>query len=210
MLIAGAALTASAQNPVKYGVKAGLTFPTFTIPELEGGGFESDLQFYAGVTADIPLGGMFSAQMGLSFIGKGAKIGVSTEEGGSTFRGTLKQKFMYLEIPINAVLNIPVGDGKIFLGAGPYFGMAVGGKNKAEGTLTKGDEVDTEFSESEDIDFENQYKRADYGINTLAGYQLSNGLNIHAGYGFGLANIIRASGGELNNRVLSVGLGFSF
>jgi hypothetical protein len=209
MVIAGAALTASAQDPVKYTIKAGATFPTYSTPDVEENGVLSNRLFYAGITADVPVGGVVSIQAGLTFVGKGAKFGASGTEEGKTFRGTMKQNLMYLEIPINAVLNIPVGAHKIFLGAGPYFGMAVIGKNKLTGTLTSGG-LEENFSESEDVDFDNENKRPDYGINTLGGFQLSNGFNIHAGYGFGLANIIRSNEGELNHRVFSAGVGYSF
>ena len=75
MVMAGAALTASAQDPVKYSVKAGATFPTYSTPGIEENGVLSNRLFYAGVTADVPVGGVFSVQTGLMFVGKGAKFG---------------------------------------------------------------------------------------------------------------------------------------
>jgi opacity protein-like surface antigen len=210
MVIAGAALTASAQSPVKFGIKAGVTLPTWSISEDDEGALKSDLSFYIGGLADIPVSDMFSVQAGLTLSGKGAKIdGKMEDEDGNNISLAIKQSLMYLEVPVNAVVNIPAGDGKIFFGAGPYFGYAISGKSKVKGSLTVDGQTASD-SQSEDLDFDSDYKRVDYGVNALAGYQLGNGLNIHAGYGLGLANIIRSDEGEIKNRVFSVGLGFSF
>ena len=57
-------------------------------------------------------------------------------------------------------------------------------------------------------------KAIDFGINLLAGYQLSTGLNFSAGYGIGFTNLYPTSTTttniEQNNRVLSFSVGFAF
>ena len=57
-------------------------------------------------------------------------------------------------------------------------------------------------------------KSVDFGVNFLAGYQLSSGLNFGAGYGLGLTNLTPTSTSstnvEQNNRVLSFTLGYAF
>lgn len=110
----------------------------------------------------------------------------------------------YLELPVNLVANFDTGSGKFFAGAGPYAAYALSGNGKAGGV-------------KEDMPFgsnDGEFKRFDFGLNFLAGYQLTNGLNIHAGYGLGLGNILndKSSGVDLSakNKVFSVSLGFNF
>jgi len=200
LTISAAALTASAQtSPVKFGVKAGVTFPTLSISEDEDGAVKSNTGFYVGGTVDFGISEMFSLQPGLTLSNKGAKMDI--------LGVTAKTNLMYIELPVNALVNIPVGDGKVFVGGGPYYGMAISGKNKVSGSF-EGESV----SESEDIEFgdDGEFKRGDFGVNFLGGYQLNNGFNIHAGYGLGLSNISNDSDAKTKNRVFSVGVGFSF
>lgn len=212
-------------SQVKFGIKTGVTFPTISA---NGGAsaydgpeppdYKMNTSFYLGGTVDIPVSAVFSIQPGLTLIGKGGRAQVynSNFEPGSNlyiFEGSYKLNIMYLEIPVNAVFSFNVGDGNIFFGAGPYYGFGIGGKIKIDGVETRADIKANEKSER-DVKFGNdeEFKRGDFGLNLLAGYQLKNGFNIHAGYGLGLKTItsenIRFY--QEKNRVLSVGVGFSF
>ncbi|QIL40921.1 PorT family protein [Pedobacter sp. HDW13] len=210
---------AQTNNSTKIGVKAGVTFPTFGTSgtENEDDNWKINTSFYVGGTVDFQISERFSIQPGLSLIGKGGK-GDYYEHNGEpnnliAFRGTAKLSMLYLELPVNAIVNFETGNGKIFIGAGPYYATAISGKTKTTGILTAGTSSLT-TSTNEDIKFgkDGTMKRGEFGVNFLAGYQLSNGFNIHAGYGLGLSNLdysdTRVS--KVTNRVLSVGLGFSF
>ncbi|WP_316803841.1 porin family protein [Pedobacter nototheniae] len=210
LMVAGLGLAASAQtSPVKFGVKAGVTFPSLTTSGSDAGGEtafnKSTTSFYVGGTVDIPVSEMFSVQPGLSLIGKGGK---ESNLAGTTL--SAKINTMYIEIPVNAVVSFKTGDaGKVFIGAGPYYAMAISGKLKV------GDQsADIKFGKSEDNLGEDDLglRRGDFGVNFLGGFQLNNGLNIHAGYGLGLSNILPEGNGnvKLKNSVISVGVGFSF
>lgn len=215
----------SQTSQVKFGIKAGVTFPTISA---KGGAsaydgpeppdFKTNTSFYLGGTVDIPVSAVFSIQPGLTLIGKGGKAQVydSNFEPGSNlyiFEGSYKLNTMYLEIPVNAVFSFNVGDGNIFFGAGPYYGFGIGGKIKLDGVETRGDIKANEKSER-DVKFGNDelFKRGDFGLNFLAGYQLRNGFNLHAGYGLGLKTITGRSVEyyQEKNRVLSAGIGFTF
>jgi hypothetical protein len=221
LAVAGLGLAASAQtnNDIKIGVKAGVTFPTFGVSGTDNAGYQQKMStsFYIGGTVDIPVSDIFSVQPGLSLIGKGGKTDYSyyNAEPGNTFTATANSKIstMYIELPVNAVFNFDIGNGKFFVGAGPYYAMAISGKNKSTATLSGGG-INVNESDEEDIKFgeDGTMKRGDFGVNFLAGYQLSNGFNIHAGYGLGLSNIDYAdtNKSKVTNRVLSVGVGFSF
>ncbi|MFC5283893.1 outer membrane beta-barrel protein [Pedobacter alpinus] len=152
--------------------------------------------------ADIPMSAMFSIQPGISLQGKGAKY---FDNGTTQFEDNV----LAIEIPVNLLANIPVGPGKFYLGGGPYAGFNVAGQRK----VTSGNNT----SES-DLTFGNDagdnIKSTDFGVNFLAGYQLSSGLNFGAGYGLGLTNLRPNSNSgtnvEQNNRVLSFTVGFAF
>src|SRR5690606_7522070 len=118
------------------------------------------------------------------------------------------------EIPVNVIANFETSGGSLFVGAGPYYALGVAGKIRAEFSETD-DGITNTAKIEEDIKFGNNsgatLKSGDFGINFLIGYELTNGLNIHTGYGLGLSNI-NTTDTELTvkNRVFSVGLGFSF
>ncbi|RBQ08756.1 porin family protein [Pedobacter miscanthi] len=220
LTVAGLGFAASAQtNNIKIGVKAGVTFPTFGVSGTENKGYEQKIStsFYVGGTVDIAVSDIFSVQPGLSLIGKGGKTDFSyfNAEIGNSYTVTANSKIstMYIELPVNAVFNFDLGSGKIFIGAGPYYAVAISGKNKSTASLSGGGSTMTE-SVNEDIKFgkDGTMKRGDFGVNFLAGYQLSNGFNIHAGYGLGLSNLDYAdkNASKVTNRVLSVGVGFAF
>jgi len=223
LTVAGLGVVANAQtnDAIKIGVKAGVTFPAFGISgtETEGETFKTNTSFYIGGTVDFPISDMFSVQPGLSLIGKGGKqeYSESANIGTSSYSvtATSKRSLMYLELPVNLVAKFAVGDGKLFVGAGPYYAMAISGKDKESSVETlagvvsnESSERDVKFGKNNDADM----KRGDFGVNFLAGYQINSGINIHAGYGLGLSNITNESSSEFKatNKVFSVGLGYSF
>ena len=218
VIVAGVGMHSFAQESrVKFGVKAGVTFPT-----LVASGDDSDVKtttsFYVGGTATFPVSNMFSLQSGLSLVGKGAESSDLDEDFDSqdvTVTGKAKIHPLYLEIPLNAIVNFEAGSGKFYVGAGPYYAFGVGGKIKADVSSTSGGTT-ASASVKEDIKFgngdEDTFKSGDFGVNFLAGYQLNNGFNIQAGYGLGLSNVFNIDSdiAKVKNRVFSVGIGYSF
>lgn len=205
-LVAGLSAATLAQSPVKFGVKAGLALPSQTTSAMGLSiSTSSKTSFYVGGVADISISPIFSLQPGLTYVGKGGKVNLSEffdeeDESDVAFQDDATINFSYLELPVNLLANFTAGTGKVFVGAGPYAAYALSGNAKA------GDfKEDAEFGSGED-----QVKRMEFGLNFLAGYQLSNGLNIHAGYGLGLSNLENNSSTTTKNRVFSVGLGFMF
>lgn len=181
-------LVAGAQAQTSWGAKAGLNFPKLRasgdgVTESTG----ATTNFHVTGYASVPATANFAIQPGLSLQGKGGK------------EGDVKTNLMYLELPVNAVYYIPTGyTGSVFIGAGPYAGLGLSGKIKGGGI-------------SEDINFgsaDDELKRFDWGFNFLAGYKLSNGLLVNAGYGLGLGKLNNIGSGNLKNGVFSVGVGF--
>jgi len=188
-------LGAFAQGGLGYGLRAGVNIPKYS---LDNESTESNTGFFVTGYLDAPVSPNFSIQPGLSLQNKGGKWtpGSSSE---------IKESVMSLDIPVNAVAKFPTGSGNFFIGAGPYVGFALSGKRKGE--IGEGDvkiERDLNFG-SDDTD---DLKRTDFGVNFLAGYQLTNGFQINAGYGLGLTNLAPAPGDKAKNRVWSIGIGF--
>ncbi len=218
----------SDNSRITYGVKAGVTFPTFSTSgdDFNGYSVKSITSFYVGGIVNIPVHSMLSVQPGLTLIGKGSKLTSSTQlPAGADFY--IQQTPLYLEVPVNLVASFEAGPGKVFVGAGPYLSFGIGGKIKAvttlDGSVPAGAEganfnKDLKFgtnSSSTSASDSKNLKSLDFGLNFLLGYQLTNGLSINGGYGLGLTNIspntdIEGNKASLKNSVISVGLGFAF
>jgi hypothetical protein len=180
--------------------------------------------FQFGVVGNLKLGtSLLSLQPGILYTGKGAKVQKGT--GGQS--GYFKQTFnpRYIEVPVNLVFKAPLGKSAgVFLGAGPYAAVGIGGNVKTEGTnilrQNYNRERDIKFSSDDPTTFNEEegaglgvVRRFDYGLNGTVGIEGTTyvlGLN----YGLGLAKLQSGSnsGADNNNkhRVLSVTLGFKF
>ncbi|MFD2598924.1 porin family protein [Sphingobacterium corticis] len=199
MLLAGAA-----QAQVSYGLRGGVNLGK--ISNL-GENQSNNTSFHVTGYADLPVAPNFSIQPGLSLQGKGTKFDSNFENAS----GSYTRNTMSLEIPVNAVYYIPTGySGSVFLGAGPYVGMNLSGKDKIKGDLAN----TAGFENERDLSFSGDNKdmnRIDAGVNFLAGYRFNGGLLLNAGYGLGLTNLNPVSNNTTYaNRVWSFGVGFQF
>ncbi len=87
--------------------------------------------FNVGFQGDFPISSFFAIQPGVFFTGKGAKLESGNTSGSNWSRSTTRP--YYIEIPVNAVVKIPLGDeSSFFVGAGPYLGIGIAGHNKVE------------------------------------------------------------------------------
>src|SRR5690554_3948802 len=192
-------LGAFAQAPMGYGIKAGVNLPNYHFnDDISDFDTKSSTNFHITAYLDAPISYNFYIQPGVSLQGKGAKF----YDNGTH---SLTQNTMWIEIPVNAVAKFYTGDaGNFFIGAGPYAAFGISGKNKWESDLGS---AETDFNFGKDDD----QKSFDAGVNFLAGYQLSSGLTLGAGYGLGLSDIAPNGSGSVkqNNRVLSFSVGFA-
>lgn len=195
---------AFAQAPFGYGVKAGVNLPNYHFNNTSSTyDTKASSNFHVTAYLDAPVSNNFYIQPGVSLQGKGAKFADYSFNGNDY---QITQNTMWLEVPVNAVVKIPTGyTGNFYIGAGPYAAFGLSGKNK----ITAGDRT----TELENFKFgsDNDQKSFDAGINFLAGYQLSSGLTLGAGYGLGLTDIAPNGTGSIkqNNRVLSFSVGFA-
>ncbi|MGK6350791.1 porin family protein [Parapedobacter sp. DT-150] len=186
-----------------YGFKAGVNFPSYNFSgDNSTTETSTSTNFHVTGYLDAPLSNYLYVQPGISLQGKGAKFNEFVING-NTYEFT--QNTMWLEVPVNLVAKLPTGaSGNFFVGAGPYAGFGLSGKNKFSGDGGSIESDDFEFGDDGDL------KGFDFGLNFLAGYQLTNGLFVHGGYGLGLTNLSPGDGDvKQTNRVWSVGLGFA-
>jgi hypothetical protein len=134
-------------------------------------------------------------ETGLLFTGKGSKA-----ETYFTNTDYVKTKFnpLYLEIPLNVVVKIPMGAGSnLFFNAGPYAAVGVAGKSTSEtkiGALVSTSEKNIKFSNDDPLTSEQEdaaydkLKRFDFGLNFGGGFAFHHFI-IKANYGLGLTKI---------------------
>jgi len=211
---------AGAANAQLFYAQGGLNLANIT--STGSGGTEDNATlatFNAGLMGRFGLSKIVDLESGILLTGKGSKA-ETYFNGGNDY---VKAKFnpLYVEVPLNVVINIPTqGKTGLFVHAGPYAAIGVGGKSKLDtklGLLTTTSERDIEFSDDdpftsaqEDAAYD-KLKRFDFGLNFGAGIDLDK-IILKANYGLGLTKI---GSTESNNnaddknkyRILSISVG---
>ncbi len=211
---------------IKYGVRAGVNaayhgFSNAYKKDAKDDGYSNRpvVSFHAGGYVDYMLTNAISIQGGLLLTGKGGKENWAGEDpfSGNDSKGGVREHTLYLEIPVNAVYKI----GKFYAGAGPYLGYALSGKWKEWYDEYEEDGEVISDDESGKIVFsgENAYrKRLDAGANIMAGYQITDHINVGLNFGIGLMNVNKTEYQadehrkywSLKNRVFAVSVGYTF
>lgn len=201
-------------------IKAGLNLANVSVSD-NGSVDEAKMltSFQVGIIGDIHLGSIAYLQPGLLFTGKGTKAQSGDPSTATYFKSTTNP--LYLEIPANLILKLPLGtNNKFFVGAGPYLGIGIAGKNKTEGKylgVAFKNENNIEFSDDDPttLDYEENagfgiLKRFDYGLNGTAGIE-GKSIAFGVNYGLGLAKLQSGSNSSSDNnnkyRVLSFTFG---
>lgn len=173
-------------NPGGIFIKGGVNFSNISTQK-DGSYNDANTltTFNVGVLADVPLAPILSLQPGVVLTGKGSKasgslLGVSS---------TTKFNPLYIEVPVNVVVKLPVGaSSRFFIGAGPYGAIGIGGKWKNDTNI--GGIAGT--SSDDNIKFGNNngddLKTFDFGLNGLAGVEVSRFM-LGVNYGLGLSKI---------------------
>lgn len=154
--------------------------------------------FNAGILSRFGISSTFDLESGILFTGKGSKAETFFNNGNDY----VKTKFnpMYLEVPLNAVVKIPLQTksmSNIFFHAGPYIAVGISGKSTVDGKIgpvqsSSSSNIkfsnDDPFTSAQDDAAYNKLKRFDYGLNVGGGIDFGK-LLLKANYGFGLAKI---------------------
>ena len=217
-LCAGIFSTASAQTYVQGGVN----FANIT-KNASGNTQDNNMltTFNAGLMHRFNIVPVFAIETGILVDGRGAKA--NTYFTSSKDDNYIKTKLnpLYLEIPLNAVVKIPIQDNmSVFLNAGPYAAMGVAGKtkweskflgissNKTENIKFNDDDPTTSGQEGAAYD---RLKRFDIGLNFGGGVDLG-AVMVKVNYGMGFNKISSMETNNDNNdknkfRTLSLSVG---
>src|SRR5581483_5964853 len=177
------ALTTKAQKAT-IGFRAGLNFQNINGKNNNENDLDNHLKtgVHLGINAEVPIAPDFYVQPGLLFSTKGDKQDVPATSDKLRFR------LSYLEVPINLLYKPTLGDGKLLLGFGPYFGYALSAKAKFQSTLTTL-KFGHDATENDYYNNLHYFRHTDFGTNFLAGYELSNRVSFQLNAQLGLTNI---------------------
>jgi hypothetical protein len=173
----------SSQAQVKFGIKAGANFSTFS--GSDAGGASSLIGFNGGVLVKIHLIGGWGIQPEALYSGQGAKYS-SPGNGTGTFNNA------YINIPVLLTYKLPFG---LSFQVGPQFGILMSAKASSGGVS---------------VDEKSNYKSSDVSLDMGAAFMTPFKLGFDARYNLGLANIentnVAGNTGQLKNGVFQLGV----
>lgn len=142
-----------------------------------------------GFNTDFKFNDYFSIRPGIFYAGKGGIMNPGyVDNNGNNVSVIDDYKLHYLEIPLDFIGHLPVGDGaNIFLGAGPYYSYGLNGTNTQ--TISSADPVIRKITYGKNGDF----KSTDFGATTVLGFQGAKGWSVSANLEFGLTNILQTN-----------------
>lgn len=191
------ALSATANAQIGFIVRGG-----YQAANITGSSLDTKLTHgaRAGVAADITVydGGMsrISIQPGVDFAMKGYKLGEIKKD--DKVGGSATQTLYYVDIPVLANFAFDLGnDLGVFVNAGPYLGVGVGGNTKLNGKLF-GLEGKTD-KDTKPFDKDGGFNRLDWGAQVGAGVEY-NHFQVGVGTQFGIGDIRNADLKKLDEK----------
>jgi len=149
--------------------------------------------FNVGVMHRFGLSPVVDIESGLLFMGKGSKAETYFSPGDNYVKSTFHP--LYFEVPLNVLLKFPIGGGSnVFVNAGPYAAIGVGGKAKSESRflgVVSNSESNIKFTSTDPEEDDASYdklKRFDFGLNFGGGVSFKHFI-LKANYGLGLTKI---------------------
>ncbi|ASZ10475.1 PorT family protein [Chitinophaga pendula] len=192
---------------------AGSSLHTETVGNKTQGDGRLD-SYQMGLMLDVPLGNNMYIQSTLSYITKGGQLEqLSAKPSGVYLPEANEVKLRYLELPVLFVYKVPLGFGKLTVGAGPYAGYGLDGKYnlaiRYNGSVVQSSTQDISFSggRSGIMSTDLLVKRWDAGAYFQLGLELNKLVTLHANYSYGLVDIDAIKGNVLKNRTLGITLG---
>lgn len=203
---------ASAQKVI--GLHGGVNINTISNTNKGPEEYSSLQSFHVGVMGNLPFL-IFSFQPGIEITGKGGRVSYGDENGQGDFFVSETNPF-YLEVPVTFNLNLRFGDmAGMYIGAGPYASIGIGGKNRVYGRR-EGDDFGynekVTFNTSNDFPAEeggaySTLNKYDYGARFNVGLFITR-LHIGAFYDQGLTKFNRISNPDQNDALRFGTLGF--
>jgi Outer membrane protein beta-barrel domain len=182
----------SGGSSITFGLMGGTNFAEFNVssPHKQNIGLGFETPFSLGLNADFKINDFFSIRPGAFYSGKGGTLTPDyTDSKGNLVLLFDDYKLYYLEIPVDFIGHLPVGDGaNFFFGAGPYYARGYRGTNTIP--APPGAPIIRKIPFGPDGDF----KSDDYGVTSVIGYQAAKGWSVSVNLDYGLQNIL-----EVNN-----------
>lgn len=194
------AVSVTVFSQVRFGIKGGLNLANQKLKASYMGQSASQsgdgiVAFHIGGVAEIPIAQNFAFRPELLLSGKGTNMQGEDPNTGDPIDAKFRP--FYLELPLNFVYahELPTGL-RLYGGAGPSVAYGIFGKAKGGGT-------------SDDVFQDGGFKRLDFGINLLAGIELTSGLTFGINFTPGLANITDVEVDEIDLKWTNTVVGFS-
>ncbi|MBK7212405.1 MAG: PorT family protein [Bacteroidales bacterium] len=165
--------------------------------------------YSVGLASEIPITKAISFEPGISFSNKGYKLFEKQGLALDISDYNLNISLNYLEIPLYLKTSYTYGSVKMYGAAGPYLGVGLWGRQKADFLFRGQPRSDNSaISWGTDINTDT-YRRIDWGINAGAGIEISS-WQFGLSYSFGLANLSPDTSGNLKNKnkVIALNLGY--
>lgn len=200
---------------IRFGIRAGVNFSDWEgetmqslndLVDLSAGAVQQEMRtgFHAGGYLSIPVAPGFEIEPGLSYSQKGVvlkgKVPVEELDFLNT-NVTLTNKSEYLDLPVLA--KVYVGEGFHFF-AGPQLSYLLSNKVSAEAGALGFKVLNQEW------DMKSGFRELDVAVTGGLGYRFANGLNISAGYDYGVNSIDDNSSFDTYNRVVKASIGYTF
>lgn len=198
-LVIGLGATQANAQKVDFGVKAEANTSNFILTDM--GGMKSNLGFGAslGGFAKFNLGEHFAIQPELLFHFKTSEMKMKTTG------AKIDYQYFGAEIPVYAVGQIKLGNGKGYIGIGHYIGLGFDARYKADNT----DDIKLykEYSGQKSA-----FQRFDFGAGAMLSYEFACGIQINAGYKIGFIDALNANkdNATMLPQTISLGLGYLF
>lgn len=181
-------------NPVSVGFKAGTSLSNYRL----GGdmkGFKSKMNIGGSVGGFVryDLNTNFALQASVEAYYKTSKLESKTD------RSSDELKSFGVEIPVYAIVQGELGNGKAFIGAGPYVGYGISTKSNGVNLFKNNSEAGKPVM-----------NRFDYGVGGIIGYDFDKNWQINASYQLGLADLHKGKGGSMKSHGASIGLAYKF
>jgi hypothetical protein len=205
----------SAQQPLRFGVKGGVNLAEWQgesvnsaqeMIEFTKGSVSKHMRegFHVGGFVAIPISPGFEIEPGIQYSQKGMKLTgkIPMEEAEFLNAGvTLTNKADYIDIPILAKVYIAEG---FHVFGGPQVSYLISNKLQAEAGALGYKAFNREW------DIKNGFREIDMAVSGGLGYRFANGLNISAGYDYGLSSVDEKNNFDTFNRVIKASVGFAF
>jgi len=184
----------------KIGIKVGANFADARVEE-DGVTIDtkSKIGIILGIAADFKIAGGLGINTGVDFGQKGTKW--SEDIFGTEIE--IATTLNYIIIPARLAYTFEAGSLGIFIEAGPYFGLGLGGKHKAT-VNGQSEEEDVTFGSEED-----DFKNPDIGISAGAGVYVGP-IRAAINYDPGLTNLSNFDSSSIKTGSLIISVAFLF